>query len=145
MIHYPLLMYMLLVISSLIVFEEFWNIKLVYYVLIKFNFLNKLIISFWWIMDRSFVQVWFTWEDCLLSRKSFDRLGKPSEVLASAEHLLSSSKQSSQASTATTHRSATDIEEQVIQTENALQNEEEQRCTGKEQMGECPRNDDLSI
>ena len=64
--------------------------------------------------------------------------------MASAEHLLSSSQQSSQTSIATIHRSTTDIDEQVIQTENALQNEEEQRCTGKEQIRESWR-DDLSI
>ncbi|CAF3420107.1 unnamed protein product [Rotaria sp. Silwood1] len=56
--------------------------------------------------------------------------GKPNEVLSSAENLLLSSNQSSQTSLATTHKSLVDIEEQVIQTETALQNEAEQRCTG---------------
>ncbi|CAF4658113.1 unnamed protein product [Rotaria sp. Silwood1] len=58
------------------------------------------------------------------------RTGKPNEVLSSAENLLLSSNQSSQTSLATTHKSLVDIEEQVIQTETALQNEAEQRCTG---------------
>jgi len=57
--------------------------------------------------------------------------GKPNEVLQSAENLLLSSNQSSQTSIATTQKSTIEIEEQVIQTENALQNEAEQRCTGK--------------
>jgi hypothetical protein len=57
--------------------------------------------------------------------------GKPNDVLPSAERLLSSSNQSSQASVATTHKSSVEIEEQVIQTENALQTDAEQRCTGK--------------
>jgi len=56
--------------------------------------------------------------------------GKPNEVLSSAENLLSLSNRSSQTSIATTHKSTTEIEEQVIQTETALQNEAEQRCTG---------------
>ncbi len=66
--------------------------------------------------------------------KWYDYKGKPNDVMLSAENLLLSSKQSSQTSIATTHRSTIDIEEQVIQTENALQNEEEQRCTGKENI-----------
>lgn len=42
-----------------------------------------------------------------------------------------SSKQSSQTNLATVNKSTNELEEQVIQAENALQNEEEQRCTGK--------------
>jgi hypothetical protein len=58
--------------------------------------------------------------------------GKPNEVVSSAENLLLSKNQSSQTSIATTtSKSTIEIEEQVIQTENALQNEAEQRCTGK--------------
>lgn len=57
--------------------------------------------------------------------------GKPQEVLSSAENLLLSSQQSSQTSIATTHKSTIELEEQLIGTENALQNEAEQRCTGK--------------
>jgi hypothetical protein len=57
--------------------------------------------------------------------------GKPDEVAASAENFLLSSIQSPQASTATTQKAAVEIEEQIIQTETALQNEAEQRCTGK--------------
>jgi lipopolysaccharide export system protein LptC len=57
--------------------------------------------------------------------------GKPDEVAASAENFLLSSIQSPQASTATTQKAAIEIEEQIIQTETALQNEAEQRCTGK--------------
>lgn len=34
-----------------------------------------------------------------------------------------------------------DIDEQVIQTENALQNEEEQRCTGRETLIDYRRED----
>ncbi|CAF0794203.1 unnamed protein product [Adineta ricciae] len=56
--------------------------------------------------------------------------GKPSEVLSSAENLLLSSIHSSQTSISTTQKSTVDIEEQVIQSETALQNEAEQRCTG---------------
>ncbi len=52
-------------------------------------------------------------------------------MMSSAENLLISN---TQAGITTVHRSAVDIEEQVIQTENALQNEEEQRCTGKENI-----------
>ncbi|CAF3836416.1 unnamed protein product, partial [Rotaria magnacalcarata] len=59
------------------------------------------------------------------------RAGKPNEVLTSAEGLLLSSNHSSQTGVAmTTHKSMIDIEEQVIQTETALENEAEQRCTG---------------
>ncbi|CAF1242551.1 unnamed protein product [Adineta steineri] len=58
------------------------------------------------------------------------RSGKPNEILSSTEYLLSSINQSSQPGTATTHKSTVEIEEQVIQTETALQNEAEQRCTG---------------
>ncbi|CAF1369283.1 unnamed protein product [Adineta steineri] len=58
------------------------------------------------------------------------RSGKPNEILASTEYLLSSINQSSQPGIATTHKSTVEVEEQVIQTETALQNEAEQRCTG---------------
>ena len=66
-----------------------------------------------------------------LCRKEFVSLGKPEEVLPSAEQFLSPTNHSSQTSIATTHKSTTEIEEQVIQTENALQTEAEQRCTGE--------------
>lgn len=56
--------------------------------------------------------------------------GKPDEVLSSAENLFFSSNQSLQTNITTAHKLNMEIEEQVIQTETALQNEEEQRCTG---------------
>jgi hypothetical protein len=57
--------------------------------------------------------------------------GKPNEVIASAKNLLSSVNHSTQSNIVTTPKSPIEIEEQVIQTETALQNEAEQRCTGK--------------
>lgn len=52
--------------------------------------------------------------------------------MSSAENLLSTNNQSSPMSNnSTTTTTTTEIEEQVIQTESALQNEAEQRCTGK--------------
>ena len=85
-------------------------------------------------MDRSFVQVIHWNIDHSFLMKICVYLGKPNEVLASAEHLLSPSGQTTETSIPTTHRAMVDIEEQVIQTESALQNEEEQRCTGREAM-----------
>ena len=68
---------------------------------------------------------YFIWNICFCK-------GKPSEVLSSAENLLLSSIHSSQTSISTAQKSTVDIEEQVIQSETALQNEAEQRCTGKD-------------
>lgn len=56
--------------------------------------------------------------------------GKPNEVLSAAESLLLSSNPLSPASMSTANKSTTDIEEPVILTESAVQNEAEQRCTG---------------
>jgi len=80
-------------------------------------------------MDEYFEQV-FDLVSYVFVIESVISQGKPNEVLSSAENLLSLSNRSSQTSIATTHKSTTEIEEQVIQTETALQNEAEQRCTG---------------
>ena len=59
-------------------------------------------------------------------------LGKPNEVLESTEFRRSMSNLSTETTAvATTQSSTTDLDEQIIQAENALQTEAEERCTGK--------------
>ena len=58
------------------------------------------------------------------------RAGKPDEVMQSAEFLSSMANLPTQPAVLTTQRSTTDLDENVIEAEHALQSEEEERCTG---------------
>lgn len=78
---------------------------------------------------RAGSMILFSDEKCQSSRFS---LGKPDEVLDSDEFLRLMSNFSSQTTGVnSTSKSTNDVEEQqLIQTENALQTDAEERCTG---------------
>ena len=128
---------MSLVICSRIAFVKRSSTRHVFCAPIRFNMLNRRITSSWWTMEGFFEQVTRVWSSPRGSSVllEFYSEGKPDEVLASAELLLSPTNQSSQTSVATTHKSSVENEEHLVETENALQTDVEERCTGE--SGEC--------
>lgn len=126
---------MLLDIFSITVLLIYFNIRRDYYVHIKFNMPNKLITFYSLKMDTSFDRVRFhkdiNHREVLSSNICRIRLGKPDEVLTSVEFLSSSINATDLTTTVSdSKKNSANAEDQIIETETALQTEPEERCSG---------------